>query len=534
MWELIRANQRRSTILVIVMLGLLLGVGWVIGAVVAPWGMAASDSFADPEGQVQFPSGVPINPIAGMIGMFVAFVLWCVQALVAYYFGGKILLAVSGARKIEKADHPQLFNVVEEMTIAAQLPRVPDIYIIDDPSMNAFATGRDPMHSAVAVTTGLLGRMNRDQLQGVIAHEVSHIVHRDVLYMTMVSIMMGTIIILCEAFFHIMRAMSNGSRYTSRSRKDSGGAIILVIFVVALLLYLIAPLLAQMIYFAISRRREYLADAGGAIYTRYPEGLASALEVLGGEKQPLSRVSKATAPMYITNPFAGKMSLMMSTHPPVEERVKILRGMTGLAQGSGQVSYAAYEQAYEKAKGGKQIIPHAAMGMASAVLRSGVLTPNAEAEAQARQARQREVGDLVRTLNDFRFLACACGMRVKVPADYRKEQIACPRCGSTLQVVNAVAADDSAPPPGPTTTSPTADTPNAEIRVATPRRRVPGQAPQPMAGAQLPPLDYQRKGGGWESVRCSCGTIRNIAPSFTLPEIACTGCGRRILLHPPA
>jgi len=528
MWELIRANRRRSTILVIVMLGLLLGVGWVIGAVVAPWVTAASASYSGDEGQL--PGAVPIDPMAGMIGMAVAFVMWCVQALVAYFFGGKILLAVSGARKIEKADHPQLFNVVEEMTIAAQLPRVPDIYIIDDPSMNAFATGRDPMHSAVAVTTGLLGRMNRDQLQGVMAHEVSHIVHRDVLYMTMVSIMMGTIVILCESFFHIMRAMSNGSRYSSRSSKDKGGAVILVLFVVALLLYLVAPLLAQMIYFAISRRREYLADAGGAIYTRYPEGLASALEVLGTESQPVARVSKATAPMYITSPFAGKMSLMMSTHPPVEERVKILRGMTGLARGSGQVSYAAYEQAFEGVKGSnKHIIPQAAMGVAAAVLRSGVLTP--PNETQERQTRQREVGDLVRKLNHFRFLACTCGVRVKVPDGYPKDQIACPRCGSLLQVANAVVATEqdvvaAAPQP--------AAAPQSDIRVATPRRRVAGGTPPPQAGAQQPPLAYQRRGGGWESVRCSCGTIRNIAPSFTQPEIACTGCGRRILLHPSA
>lgn len=522
MWELIRANQRRSTILLIVMLLLLLGVGWLIGAVVAPWVVAVSAASGQPDRDV--PPLAMVDFAAGSLGMAVAFALWLVQAFVAYFFGGKLLLAVSGARKIEKADHPQLFNVVEEMCIASQLPRVPDVYIIDDDSMNAFATGRDPMHSAVAVTSGLLARMNRDQLQGVIAHEISHIKHCDVLYMTMVSIMVGTIVLLCEAFFRVTRAMADTSRYSSRSRKGGGGAFILVLFLVALVLYLIAPLLAQMVYFAISRRREYLADAGGAIYTRYPEGLASALELLGGQREPMARVSKATAPMFITNPFGGKMSLMMSTHPPIEERVKILRSMGGLVRGSGEVSYAAYERAYESAKGGRRILPASAMGLAAAPLRE---TPAAETEDP--RVRQREVGDLVRTLNKFRFLPCACGVRVKVPDGYQKVEIACPRCGSRLHVGSAV-EEDAVRVATPAATSPP---PVAPARNATPARRIPTAKPKAGSGVNQPPLHFQRRGGGWESVRCSCGTIRNIAPSFTAPEVACSGCGRTLILLPP-
>lgn len=503
MWELIRANKRRSTMLVVVMLGLLLAVGWIIGAVVTPWiSVEMQSDFTRTH------APVPVDPMGGVIGMSIAFGIWFVQALVSYYFGGRILLAVSGARRVSKQDAPQLYNVVEEMTIAAQLPKVPDVYIMDDPGLNAFATGRDPMHSAVAVTSGLLGRMNRDQLQGVIAHEVSHIVHRDVLYMTMVGIMLGTIVLLCEAFFQVMRGIMNGSRYSSRSRsKGNGGmVVVLVLLVVALLLYLIAPLVAQMIYFAISRRREYLADAGAAIFTRYPEGLASALEALERDHQPLTRASRATAPLYIVNPLAGKMSLLMSSHPPTGERVRVLRGLAGLSKESGQVSYAQYEQAYEKTQGKRRaIMPKGALGLAAAPLREGTASAEAQAapepESEARQ-RRREAGDLVRSLNQFTFLPCACGVRVKLPPGYARESVRCPRCGTELSVKTAQPLSPVLPPDG-----------------------------VPVAIAKDAPLEHTRTGTGWESVRCLCGAVKNIAPSFAAPETSCNRCGRKILLR---
>lgn len=507
MWELISANKRRSTILLIVMLGLLLGVGYLIGAVVGPWIIVSIEAAQyDPaiHGNYREPVIPYTDPRGGLLGMGVAFALWAVQALVSYYFGGKIMLAVSGAKKITKEDAPQLFNVVEEMTIAAQLPKMPDVYIIDDPGMNAFATGRDPQHSAVAVTSGLLANLDRDQLQGVIAHEISHIVHRDVLYMTMVGIMVGTIILLCELFFQVMRGLTNGSRYSSRSNSKGNGGIIviLVLLLIAFLLYIIAPLLAQMIYFAISRKREYLADAGAAVYTRYPEGLASALEALGGQRQAITRASRATAPMYIVNPFGGKLSLLMSTHPPTDERVKILRGLTGLGKQEG-VSLAAYEKAFEQARGtARRIVPKGAMGLAAAPLR--------EAAAEAATSvieRKREAVDLVRKVNDFTFLACECGARVKVPGGVERPTLKCPHCGKAL----AFGGEPGAVP------------------YAQPRRRA-AAAPPPLPATTAEPLVYQRKGGGWESVRCSCGTIKNIAPSFKQPETACPRCGRKIRL----
>lgn len=525
MWELVRANKRRSTVLVLLMLALLLSIGWIIGAVALPLldGQTHANArhtrnYADGNGTDFIPADTDRVrrdiPLGGFAGMGIAFVLWTGQAIISYYFGGKILLAVSGARRIEKDDAPQLYNVVEEMVIAAQLPKVPDLYIMDDPGMNAFATGRDPQHSAIAVTSGLLANLNRDQLQGVIAHEVSHVVHRDVLYMTMVSIMLGTIVLICEGFFQTMRVIGNGSRYSSRSNREGGGAALLVLYLLALVLYLIAPLLAQLIYFAISRRREYLADAGAAIFTRYPEGLASALEQLEHQTEPLARASKATAPMYITNPFAGKASLLMSTHPPTAERIKILRSLGGQGRESGQVSYAGYEKAYEQARGGR-LVPQGAMGLAAAPLRAASAVEDAPEDVLA---RRREAGDLVRKVNDFTFLACTCGARVKVPAGFPKPAIACPRCGSQLQVIPAEDASPSvgsAPPDG--------------IPYATPKRR---DTVAPAATAtEATPLVYTRKGGGWESVKCSCGAIKNIAPSFTAPQTNCTRCGRTILLR---
>jgi len=213
MWELIRANKRRSIVLVVLMLLLLALLGFVIGVAVFP-GMAKVDVG---DYYIYVPAG-------GLVGLGVAVLLWSVQATAAYFGGGAILMASSKARPIQKEDHPMLFNIVEEMTIAARLPKMPKIYIIDDMSMNAFAAGRGPDDAMVAVTAGLLGRMNRDQLQGVIAHEISHIVHRDVLFMTMIGVMVGTVVILSELFLRsVFYGIGSSRRYSGRGSRRGGG-----------------------------------------------------------------------------------------------------------------------------------------------------------------------------------------------------------------------------------------------------------------------------------------------------------------------
>ena len=321
MWEQIRANRIRSIMLVVVLGAVLVLIGWFIGL-----------AFAN-------------NAIVGLV---IALIVWGIMSLIAYFQGDSILLGVAGAKKIQPSDHPRLYNVVEEMKIASGLEKMPDIYIIDDPALNAFATGRDVNHASVAITSGLLQKLNRDELQGVIGHEISHIKNRDVLLMSMCSVLLGTIVILsylCFAGDDIRRNEPVGNRRSSSRSNGGGGAAIIMIF--AIVLMILAPIFAQLIYFAISRKREYLADASSALYTRYPEGLASALEKLAQSTTPVKSANQATAPMYIVNPFRNKsmsVSDWTSTHPPIQERIRILRAMAGGA------SYANYDQAFRTVK----------------------------------------------------------------------------------------------------------------------------------------------------------------------------------------
>ncbi len=445
MFELIRANKRRSTVLVFVMLALLLVLGFSIGFAIYP----AKGFWAYVNGQKY----EVLLPPGGLIGMGVAFLIWMVQAIAAYFQGDTILMAASGARELEKKDAPQLFNVVEEMSIAAGLPKPPKIHLIEDMGLNAFAAGRDPENASVAVTAGLLGKLNRDQLQGVIGHEISHIVNRDVLFMTMMGIMAGTIVLIAEGFARGVFYGGTGTRYRSDDRREGGGAVL--IMVVALVLAIVAPLIAQLIYYACSRRREYLADAGSAVFTRYPEGLASALEIIAGESQLSAAANKVIAPMYIVNPLAGAQSLTSwsSTHPPTEERIRILRGMAGGA------SYADYAQSWERADGngraampasalaqtatGNIIPPHAAASAPQMSAAAGLAaSPMAAAGAAAVQmaapragqlsteqtARMRQTGDWVRQLNGFRFITCGCGAKLKLPPEFKNDKVMCPRC----------------------------------------------------------------------------------------------------------
>ncbi len=399
MWEQIRSNRIKSVILVAAMAVLLLVIGYFLG--VAFLGSAVA-------------------------GLILALVIWIVMNLVALFQGDSIFLALSKARKIKRDDHPRLYNIVEEMKIASGLERVPDIYIIDAPALNAFATGRDPKRASVVVTSGLLQKLNRDELQGVIAHEMAHIKNRDVLLMAMCGVLLGSIVILAWfATRMLFFSAISGGRRSSSSGGGSGQAIILII---GIILMILAPIAAYLIYYAISRKREYLADASSALYTRYPEGLASALDKLAGSTAQLQSANKATAPMYIVNPFRKKgraASDLTSTHPPISERIRILRSMAG------GVSFANYDTAYSQVrKGRKGIISASAIASVGAVgLRE------AEPEAARRQPepgnmeRTREVSDLMWQLNDYRTITCDCGTKLKVPPKLKRVNVKCPHCG---------------------------------------------------------------------------------------------------------
>ena len=294
-----------------------------------------------------------------VVGLIIALLVWGIMTLIAFFQGDSIILSMAHAKKITPADNQRLFDVVEEMKIASALEKMPDVYIIDDPALNAFATGRDPNHSAIAITSGLLQILNRDELQGVIGHEISHIKNRDVRLMSLLTVLLGTIVILAwyAWMFAFLGAANQSGGSSSRNKRGSGGGgnggIQIFVALIAILLAILAPIFAQLIYFAVSRKREYLADASSALYTRYPEGLASALEKLSRSETPLKSANKATAPMYIINPFKKKgMSLsdLTSTHPPTAERIRILRSMAG-------GSFADYEKAYTQTKGKGGVIP---------------------------------------------------------------------------------------------------------------------------------------------------------------------------------
>jgi heat shock protein HtpX len=397
-WELVRANQRRAATLVVLMAALLFLLGYTLGEALAPG--------------------------AGAGGLFVAFLVWIGLTLVSYYQGDSIFLALARARRIEKKDNPVLFNVVEEMSIAAGLPKPPDVYIIDEAAPNAFATGRDPQHAVVAVTAGLLETLNRDELQGVIAHELGHVANRDVLYMMMVGVMMGAIVLLADAgarmFFY------GGGRRRTSSR--SGGQAQLIILVVAIALMILAPLVAQLIYLAISRRREYLADASSALYTRYPEGLASALEKISYSTAKLGVATRATAPMYIVNPLGVSprgLADLSSTHPPISERIRILRSM-GAGAGLGH-----YDQAFRKVTGrAVGVVPFGALAAAE----TRPAAPPGAPDAGSRLERVRQTTDMLWRLNRYSFVPCACGTTLKFPPAYLGRQIACPHCGTVHKV----------------------------------------------------------------------------------------------------
>lgn len=397
MWEIIRANERKSAILIILMGILLVGLGFGLGYMLG--GMETA-----------------------IWGVIIASGIWLLQLLISFAAGKDIMLSTSGAREVSPDVHPQLYNVVEEMRIAAGMTTTPKVYIINSEMPNAFAAGMKPEKSVIAVTAGLLGRMNRDELQGVVAHEMSHIINRDIRFMTIAGVMLGTIVLLAEIAMRSMIFAGGSSRRSSNSN-SGGGAGQIILIVVVILVAILAPIMAQLMYFAISRKREYLADASAARLTRYPEGLASALEKISMSDAQITTANKVTAPMYIVNPLnrtkTKKVSDWSSTHPPISERIRILRAMAG---GAG---YSNYEQAYASVKSGSHVMPASALTDAEAIpLRDGTVAGLDE------KSVARATGDIMMTVDKFRFINCSCGMKIKIPPTFRQSQLSCPRCGS--------------------------------------------------------------------------------------------------------
>jgi len=295
MYEQIAGNKRKSFLLVVLFVMVIFGLAWTL----------------------QYLTGL------GTPGLILAAVIAIGSAIGSYYASDKIVLSISKARPATKEEFPYLYNVVEGLAIAAGVP-APPCYVIEDTAPNAFATGRDPKHSVICVTTGLLQKLDRAELEGVVGHEMSHIKNYDMRLMTLAVVMVGVIALLSD---WILRTFLWGGR-GRRVSKDKGAGGVLII--VGLIMAILAPLVAALIRMAISRKREFLADASSAQLTRYPPGLASALRKIAADKEPLEAANKATAHLYIANPLLdhkGKMNRLFSTHPPIEERIAALEKM---------------------------------------------------------------------------------------------------------------------------------------------------------------------------------------------------------------
>ncbi|OGZ24114.1 MAG: zinc metalloprotease HtpX [Candidatus Nealsonbacteria bacterium RIFCSPLOWO2_01_FULL_43_32] len=287
------SNIRKTWLFITLFLIFIIGLGWVFSRVFQ-------------------------NPVI----LIYAVIFSLLMNLASFWYSDKIVLVLAKAKPIEKQDNPELYRIVENLCITAGLP-LPKIYILNEAQPNAFATGRNKNHAVLAVTRGLLEKLDKTELQGVISHELSHIGNKDMLLMAMVVVLVGFISIISDWF---LRSMWFGGFKRRESRDEGQAGSILAL--VGIALAILSPIVAILIQLAISRKREFLADASGALLTRYPEGLASALEKIAADKNPLTVASNATAHLYIANPFRGsKISSLFMTHPPLEERIKALRGM---------------------------------------------------------------------------------------------------------------------------------------------------------------------------------------------------------------
>ena len=478
MWELIQANKRKSLFLFFIMGICLLVLGFFIGG-----------AYAGEDG--------------GFIGLFIAFGIWILMSMLSYFKGESIILMMSKAKKISYNVHPKLFNVVEEMKLAANLPTMPDIYIIPEEAPNAFAVGKKPENCAIAVTAGLLERLNRDELQGVIAHEMSHILNRDVLFMTFSGVLLGSIVFLSHAFLRSMWYGGGRNRFKSKSSKGSG-QIQMILIVAAIVMAILAPLMARLLYFAISRKREYLADASAVRLTRYPEGLASALEKISLSSFEMKTASKATAALYIANPLKPKgvrLSNISSTHPPMDERIKILRKISHGA------NFIDYQNAFTSVKGKQNIIPTSGIRDKKKInIRTSNIANSTSSQVKSTIKSTRDLGDLMRAVNDYMFLACTCGLKIKLPPNFKKDKFNCPRCGRENHVPIAELAAIS----GMIAGNEKADEIKMKSKTANNT------------------FNYNRIGKGWETFSCPCGSPKQLSPAFNKPSFVCNKCGRRI------
>ncbi|AJF60651.1 MAG: M48 family metallopeptidase [Candidatus Diapherotrites archaeon] len=293
MYEQIAENNRNTLLLVTAFSVFIIALAWVLG-------------------EMWFSGG-------GFLGIIVGTIFLIIYLAVDYFFADKIVLSISGAREAKKAEHPYLYSLIDGLAVAAGIPK-PKAYVIDDTALNAFATGRNPERGVIVVTTGILEKMNRQELEGIIAHEMSHIKNYDIRLMTLIVVLVGLTALLSDI---LLRSVLWG-----KNRNEGRAGIIML--VLGVVLAILTPIVAAIIRFAVSRQREYLADADSAMLTRNPDGLASALSKIAGDKEVLEAANKATAHLYIDNPLKNRQGFLdnlFSTHPPIADRIKRLQRM---------------------------------------------------------------------------------------------------------------------------------------------------------------------------------------------------------------
>jgi heat shock protein HtpX len=485
MWEAIRANRRRSTWLMLAMGAVLIALGASLGILGSSWGRQPA---------------VEDQLLGALLGSVLAMAVWLGSWFYTAADGDGMVLRSVGARRIEKKDHPRLWNIVEEMSIAAGMKEMPSIYVVDSSAPNAFAVGHTPEKSSVVFTSTLLRTLNRDELQGVAAHEIGHIVNEDIRFMTQAAVLVGGVELLSQ-FLIRLGPLSGGSRRISGSgggNKGGGGAAA-PLMAIALLVAILSPLAIRLLYFACSRTREYLADASAARLTRYPEGLASALEKIAAFQMTAlpSEVNSAVAPLYIVNPLERlHLSGISSTHPPTGSRVKILRAMGG---GAG---YVDYEAALKKVEGERIRLPELELAARTGErLRARSADPDQD-PIQDPVSRAHAALDLIDVMAGYTTVLCLCGLRVKTPPESGATHVGCPRCGRVLDVPRSAAQKASLP-------------------VALP------------AAAEVEgKLRYKRAADGWEAFSCTCGQTIQLGAGYPLDYTICAKCDRRIEITP--
>ncbi len=511
--ELIRKNKRKSINLLILSFVILLIVGYILGDIFYTYLMPRNSS--------DYGSNRTIFALgfAGFIGL-----IELIQIYLIFNGKPKGVFKQLGLKPANETKFAKLNNVIAEMSIAAGLGKPPEAYVIPTEAINAMAFGTSPEQGAIAVTAGLLSVCNRDELQGVVAHELSHLINRDSMLLEVCRSTLGMVIVLRDVMLRSIYWGSMGQQNYRTNRSSGKGkqsGMHLVFIILGVIFAILAPIMVQLIYFALSREREYLADAVSARLTRYPAGLASALTKIAYSTHSMDKIDKITSAAFIDQPNGDVIisSKGSKTHPPIWNRIKILRKMSG---GAG---YIDYQKAYQ------EVMQTRAEFMPASVAGSKTNLPLREAEAIGDEPglistqeemvalnRNIRVDDVIRLSEGFGFINCECGMNIKVPPEYGKFEIKCPRCGrrhvlkSNMQETLSAMLDET------------------EAAGASPLiiSELLGNKDSKPDYSQEEEQVYHRKGQGWEEVNCRCGNKVQLSPTFIGKFITCRKCKRRI------